>query len=248
MAIHFALLEIRRAVFSVSFLVAVMAAAAVGLVGMLPELEYGPTQGALYLFRSFYSSGLGLLAPLLATLPFSHSYAVERNSDFSKAVMLRMPPLRYATVKLAVSALAGGLVLVIPVIAVLAWATATYPIVPDVNGLPRLFGNILASSPSSYMSTMVALAFIFGATFAVVGLASSVFFRSAYYAHIIPLALYLVPAFFLGSVGLGYLDPPMMWEPANHVGTTPLTVVSQYAVFFVTGAVVFLAFLRVREE
>ncbi|MDO8963837.1 MAG: hypothetical protein Q7W30_05010 [Coriobacteriia bacterium] len=245
---RYVLKELRRAVVSVPFAVGLAAATAAGLTGMLPELRFANTAGALYLFRAFYSSALALLAPVIATVPFAQTYAAERNSGFSRSVFVRMASRRYAAIKLAVSAFTGGLVLALPVAGVALWVTGAYPMVADPNGPPTLFARTLPLAPVAFIWSQVAIAFAFGATFATVGLACSCVFRSPYFASVTPLALYLVPAFLFGSIGLGFLDPPMMWEPSNHIATSPLTVGAQYLVVLGTAAFVFFRFLRLKEE
>jgi len=242
--------ELRRAVLSAPFAIALAVATIAGLSQMLPALQNAdPAMGAYYPFSRFHLSVLTLLAPLLSTLPFSQSYAAERNSGFSKSVLQRLPQRDYAISKLLVTALAGGLALAIPLGGALAWSLGRYPLVADAfNPPPRLFGQITANSQLEYMLLALALAFLFGATFAVVGLASSVLFRNPFYAHVVPMILYIVPAFVTGSLGLGYLDPPMMWDPSGNIGTTPFTVVAQYAVFLGVSVLVFLRFLRFKEE
>ncbi len=245
---RYVLKELRRAVVSVPFAVGLVAATSAGLTGMLPEIPFARTAGALYLFRAFYSSALALLAPVIATVPFAQSYAIERNSGFSRSVLVRLTGRRYAGIKLAVSALTGGLVLALPVAGILLWATRAYSIVADPNGPPTLFARTIPLTPLAFMWVQVGVAFVFGATFATVGLACSCVFRSPYFASIMPLALYLVPAFFFGSIGLGFLDPPMMWEFSSHIATSPLTVGAQYLVFLAVATFVFFRFLRFKEE
>ena len=214
---------------------------------MVPELRFGHEAGAVYVFRMFYNSSLSLLAPMLATIPFAQSFAAERNSGFLRSIMCRMPARRYAIGKLLSAALSGGLVLAGPLLGVLLWATSVYPIVADPNGNPVLVGR-LSVEPLAFMWISVGIAFLFGATFSVVGLAGSVFFRSPYYANVVPLPLYIVPALFFVYAGLPYLDPPMMWSPSNNVGTTPATVGGQYAAVLVVSVFLFFTFMRLREE
>jgi len=242
--------EFKRAIFSAPLVIALAVATIAGLSQMLPALQNAdPATGAYYPFARFHLSVLSLLAPLLATLPFSQSYAAERNSGFSKSVLQRLPERNYAISKLLVTALSGGLSLAIPLGGVLAWSLLRYPLVADAyNPPPQLFGHITAGSQLEYMLLALVLAFLFGATFAVVGLASSVLFRNPFYAHVVPVILYVVPAFVTGSLGLGYLDPPMMWDPSGNIGTTPFTVAAQYAFFLGVSVLVFVRFLRLREE
>jgi hypothetical protein len=242
--------EVRRALLSLPFVLAVLVGTIAGLSQALPAVQGGaPDMGAYYVFSRFHSSVISLLAPILATLPFAQSYAAERNSGFSQAVLQRMSQVGYSTRKLLVAAASGGLALAVPVGGALVWSLSAYPLVPDPdNPLPLLFGHVHAGSQLQYMLFATALTFLFGATFAVVGMASSVLFRNPFYAHVVPMVLYIVPAFVTGSLGLGFMDPPMMWDPSGNIGTTPLTIATQYAVFLVVAVAVFNRFLRLREE
>lgn len=219
-----------------------------GLAGALPEARFAGEAGSLYVFQFFLEGPLPLLGPLLATLPFARSYAAERNAGFSLCVLRRLPLRSYAGAKLLANAIAGGLVLAIPVAAAAIWTRTAYAEIPDPAGDPRFLGAQAAVSPDVFMCAHVGLAFAFGATFATVGLAASVLFRRPFAAHVAPLVCFIVPALFFTYVGWDVLEPSVMLIPSSNSYVSPASLAAQYA--FVAGAsvAVTLAFFRLREE
>jgi len=244
---RYLLLEARRAVVSLPFVAGVCITLLAGLSGAIPETRFAGEAGSHYVFL-FFMEGLPWLAPLVATLPFARSYAAERNSGFSLSVLRRLPVSSYAGVKCLTNAVAGGLVLAVPVAAAAIWARTAYAEIPDPNGDPRFLGAHLTLSPSLYMCACVGLAFAFGATFATVGLAASVLFRRPFAAHVSPLVLLTVPAFFLPYAELAFLEPSVMLIPGSNTRASVASLAAQYTFFAVGSVVVIRAFFRLREE
>ena len=246
---RYLLVEARRSVLSLSFVAGLLIAVIAGLSGVLPELRFANQTGSLYVFNRFHDGALAVLGPMVATLPFARSYSIERNARFSRSVLCRLRPHLYAATKLSTNALAGGLVLALPLAGAALWARLAFPEVTDPNGNPTFFPSQVATmSPAAYMCAMIGLAFLFGATFAMVGLAASVLFRRPFVANVLPLVLYVVPALFLFEFGLAYLDPPMMWDPGNHSRTSLASLLAQYALLGGGSVIVTLVFLRLKEE
>jgi len=109
--------EIKRALLSRDFF-AGLALAVVSIAAWImpafrhyPDLAEMGRNGALYWFIWAHSGYIPLFAPILATLPFTRSYAEERNGGFSRFVLQRLPSFRYWVVKLVSNAMAGGLCL-----------------------------------------------------------------------------------------------------------------------------------------
>lgn len=248
--LRYQMLEIRRAIVSTQFLVGLSLAALGVVTWMLPELGGGDASGALYLFRRSYNGYISLLAPVLATIPFAASYAIERNGGFSRYVLLRCRGSSYLTMKLISGVVAGGLVLAAPFAGAVLWLTARYPLVtantPERHA-PLFVTGTYTPEPLAFMWILVAISFLFGATYATLGLASSVLLRNPYYAHIVPFAVYIIGGMLLGGLGLAYLEPSEMWTLSNTY-TTPLSFGMQYAVFWIVSLVVLVRFFRFKEE
>src|SRR5690606_17776012 len=148
--------EIKRSIFSYPFLIGWLIAMAGIAAWTLPKLQFASEMGALRLFLWLHDGYISLLAPVIATIPFAQSYAIERNSGFSRFVMQRLSLARYQTAKLVSNALAGGLVLVIPLVSALIWVTAKYPMtVPDPNGNPPFFQNLDPPDPLVHMGLLI---------------------------------------------------------------------------------------------
>ncbi|MBT9283075.1 MAG: ABC transporter permease [Hydrogenibacillus schlegelii] len=247
--LRYLLQEIKRAVVSFPFLLGILFSLTGMVVWSLSEMMLVQGKSALHWFLYMHDGFLALLAPVIATLPFAQSYAVERNSGFSRLVLQRLPLVQYKIAKLLSNALAGGLVLALPLIAVIVWLTTKYPLhLADPNGDPPFFNNLPSPVPIVHIGLVIGLAFLFGATYATVGLAGSVLFRNPYFANVIPFAFYVILGFLLGLSGYSYLEPSLMWRPSNNSYATPFTVLGQYLVLWFVSLGVYLRFFRSRED
>ncbi len=213
-----------------------------------PELRWGDETGAFYLYFLLFDGPVSLAAPVLAAAPFASSYALERNEGFSRSILMRAKTVRYQVVRLLSNALAGGLVLALPMTGMLLWLQARYPLVEDINGPSPFFGSTVYLDQVTHMWLLAGLSFLFGATYATVGLASSTLLRNPYYAYVIPFAAFMIPAILLGNTDFAFLYPAMMWEPSMNTYATPWSVGAQYAVFWAVSLTLYFRFFRFKEE
>jgi len=213
-----------------------------------PELPWGDVTGAYYLYFRAYSGYVSVLAAVVATVPFASAYALERNEGFSRNILMRTKTVRYQVVRLLSNALAGGLVLAVPMTGMLLWLLSRYPLVEDINGPRPFIGSTVYVDQVPHMWLLAGLSFLFGATYATVGLASSTLLRNPYYAYVIPFAVLMIPAILLGNTDFAFLYPAMMWDPSMNTKATPWSVGAQYAIFWAVSLTLYFRFFRLKEE
>jgi len=242
------LTEIRRSVLAAPFFMGVVLVVLALFWWIRPELPWGDEVGAHYLYFRAYNGYASVLAAVVAVVPFASSYALERNEGFSRSILMRAETVRYQVVRLLSNALAGGLVLAVPMTAARLWLQARYPLIEDINGPRPFIGSSVYLDQVTHMWLLVGVSFLFGATYATVGLASSTLLRNPYYAYVIPFAVLMIPAILLGNTDFAFLNPAMMWDPSMNSKATPWSVGAQYAVFWAVSLTLYFRFFRSKEE
>lgn len=249
--------EMKRALLSRPFFVGLALAVVSMAAWIMPEFRHYPDlaemgrNGALYWFIWAHSGYISLFAPILATLPFTRSYAEERNGGFSRFVLQRLPSFRYWVVKLVSNAMAGGLVLALPSAAALCMSTAAFPMYPRpyLERLPSYFFYDLGPPAGLvYMGLQVATAFLYGALSATLGLAASVLFRNAFIANISTFTLFMIVGFLFAFAGFGHLNPMFLWSPSAHTWSTTTSFAAMHFVAWCLGLIVYGRYFRLREE
>jgi len=226
------------------------AAVALGFVLLIPgALQYneGPKDvpgmnPALYnVYEAFMwaeKAWLILFVPVLATLPFADSYALDRVSGYLRAVLMRASYRRYLLTKLVTNLLAGGLALALPL--ALFFLLSHFFFATDLPSMQeaRMHPTGPASSiyweqPALFIFFLIAVAFVFGAVYATLGLAISFWTANRYVVLATPFVLYHTANFILGIAGLARWTPPMTFYPVGVSNSTWLSVFGELALIFV---------------
>lgn len=245
------LTDLRRAVFSWPFLIAVGLVVVIQAIWIRPDLEFAEFSGAFNLFLRLIDGPASLLAPILVTIPFAQSYALERNSGFSRNVLMRQSLRSYQASRLLANALAGGLVLALPLAGAVAWVSSAYPFIsfhPETQPPVSFIGSYFFPDQATYMWLMVAWMFLYGATVATVGLAVSTLLQNPYYANVAPFAILFVVGIIAHTLDMAHLSTTVMFSAASNLSATPLSVGAQYAVFWLVSLAVYFRFFRLKEE
>lgn len=241
--------ELYRAVWNRTFLLSLM----IGLALLVPKLpEYcinfdrganfhpyncNPYDALLYVHSGFF----GLLAPLIATLPFGDSMVLDRAQGYLRNILLRTTFRRYFAAKFFVNLLAGGLAVAIPVLLVFIYANLIYPrgILPidqarmTPGGYPNgPFKELYRSAPDLYALFRIGLAFLFGAIYANVGLLISLLVNNRYVVLATPFLLAMVGNFVLANLDLARWTPPTTLNPNMVSTTSALTVFGELGAIF----------------
>ncbi|MFC4077451.1 hypothetical protein [Salinithrix halophila] len=145
---------------------------------------------------AYGNSIFALFAPLLATLPFAGSLASDRESNYLKYVLLRTSKKVYIQSKTIANALVGGGTIAGVLLVSLLASLVLYPVTPTVPP-PAVgaFADLRVDFPLLYCLIICGLGFLFGATYATLGLACSTFLKKRYTTVIAPFLLYILLLF-----------------------------------------------------
>lgn len=158
-----------------------------------------------------------LFAPLLASLSSASSYLEERESRFSRYVLLRMPHRQYLVCKYLINVIVGGLSIAIPLLLFYGYTLLVYarslppllqtPYTEEWMRAPGFLGGIYSLHPSLYIFARIGLGFVFGITYSTLGMAVSRFVHHKYLTTIIPLLFYWLLGFIANFINL-----PVFWS------------------------------------
>ena len=230
------------------------AATALGLMLLIPgALQYnegpkdvpGMNPNLYNVYEAFMwaeKAWLILFVPVLAALPFADSYALDRVSGYLRAVLMRASYRRYLLTKLGTNLLAGGLVLVLPLI--LFFLVSHFLFAADLPSIQeaRMRPTGPASSlywdhPTLFIGFLIGVAFAFGAVYATLGMAISFWATNRYVVLATPFVLYHAANFILGVAGLARWTPPMTFFPEGVNNSTWLTIFGELGFIFVVSLI-----------
>lgn len=148
------------------------------------------------------------LLPLLATLPYGWSYFVERKSGYERQVMARSNKKDYFLSKYIATFLAGGLVILIPLLVNFFLVACFIPaILPDYAymiyygvELGHLGSSLFYTIPILFVLLYLVLDFIFAGLFACMSLALSLLVKNRVAVMLLPFLSIL--AFHYGQMPL----------------------------------------------
>lgn len=151
---------------------------------------------------------LRLIAPLIAVLPFSDSLGLDRVSGFLRLVLVRTSYWRYLIAKVVACMLAGGLALGLSLLLCFVCANLVFPrglnfaeyevrIISILEPTGRLgpFGVLYWTAPDLYIFSLIVQGFVFGAIYALFGLAISAVSDNRYIALATPFIVYILACF-----------------------------------------------------
>lgn len=196
---------------------------------------------------------IALLVPLLAVLPFADSYALDRTQGYLRHVLVRSSYRRYFFAKFVANLLAGGLAVALPLLLLFGYTNLVYPrgLLPieesrvTIGGYPYgPLGSLYRIAPDLYILFRVGVGFIFGATYATLGLDISSFVNNRYIVLATPFLLYHVANFVLAVLGLERWSPPVTFIPDAVKTTSWLTVFGELGGIFVVSVLCLLVLAR----
>lgn len=196
-----------------------------------------------------FSGPWGLIAPLIAVLPFADSLVVDRTQGYLRHVLVRNSHRRYLLAKFLANLLAGGLAIALPMLLLFVFTSLQYP-----RGLPPLdhartfvsgpLAHIYRIAPDLYVLFRVGLGFLFGAIYATLGLAISFLVKNRYLVLATPFLLYTIANFALAVLGLARWTPPVTVIPSGVTTTSSLTVFGELGGIFLASIVCLLLLAR----
>ncbi|MBI5822552.1 MAG: ABC transporter permease [Chloroflexi bacterium] len=195
-----------------------------------------------------------LFAPLAATLPYADSYLRDREQGFARYALLRMTHRRYLVSKFVINGLIGGLAVALPMILFFGYTYSIY-----ARTLPPLawsgyteewmraigfLGGLFVPHPNLYIFARIMLGFLFGLTYATLGMAISPFVRSRYIVLAFPLVFCWVFAFLANFLGVPALSPDYVLVPDGILSSTATTILVPLGTTFFLSTISIFGFIR----
>jgi hypothetical protein len=216
------------------------------------EAQQGSPVGAVIIWQLILWRGAyGFFAALTAALPFADSLLTDRRHHFIDQVLVRSTYRDYLKAKTLATLVSGMAAVMLPAVILLAGCLLFIPPAPPV--VPELYfglneilnpnvieaGTALAISEAGYLAICLGMLALFGAAYALLGLASSFVIRNPFVVMGLPFIVYSLGYFILPtSVRLSWLGS----TEASLIPTANLiSPVSQYlAAALVFGACLLL--------
>lgn len=238
----FLLQDIKRSFMNMGFVA--------GFCGLSALLTYNFVKESLHAGSVYYAivnilaaSGFIVFLPVFPVLGYASNFCGEYESGYYRLILSRMKPQKYAQVRIISVALSGGAIVAIPYLLLCLAAIHT--------GVPEITSNTLRVDPDLEMvviaqtygvgvmvAVKVLLGFLFGAAWALVGLAFAVWMPNKYVSLIAPFVLYQSMWIFLPDI----LNPARLVR-GDHVGHL-LSVVMECVWLFAAVVVSMAGFRR----
>jgi hypothetical protein len=213
--------ELRRAVLSREFCIAVIGATCAALAGswsIMSDALGGAIMermGEISIqvsYSGMFSRVCFLVFPIICTLPFSASFVEDMESRFLRAYMLRTTRAKYIRSKIAATAIAGGLAIAAGMCLLLIIFSIVFPplgVMPYANPQGYSYGIYFIG---------VLLVSLGGATWALFGGFASAALRNRYLAYAMPFILYYVLVVFQERYwSSSYALSPREWVYPEHL-------------------------------
>lgn len=220
--------DLRRAFCNMGFAVGIGSAMLIIMRGLI---ENSNLDGSISMYELILNamalSGFGPFAAIFPVLAYSTSFCGEYRSGYLKLLLSRMSWKKYAATRILTTALAGGMVIALP-FAVMCATAYHY----GVHGLPQ--NGMYAGTNVAYyiqhygdfyvMAGKVILGFLFGAMWALFGMAFAVWSGNKYVTLVAPFVLYEVMWLFLDFAP--YLNPIRLYR-GDSLDSYPLSAIME---------------------
>ncbi|GEM_PF-4728625 len=231
--------ELKRAIFNIKFLIAIIVGLGILLLGMLTNIEelnklYSSQGGANAYFnwmdvmvranRGYFSK----IAPLLAALPFADSFIRDKNSGYIRSVLYRSNIKEYSYAKFTANGVCGGASIAIPSLIMYLICSVLYQntLPPIIDGHIRVgyypqgtAAFLFTSYPYLYILAMIILQFIFGFVYANIGFVISLFTEKRISAMLSPLLIFIALSILCEFFNVAWFNPEYQLMPWRTVNT-----------------------------
>lgn len=258
--------ELRRAFWNYGFLIAVGFGVLAFAQGLSDYLSPKLTEEVVLQLPPFWNNSyeafiwaqlgvFGLIAPLMAALPFSDSYLIDKTSGFLRSLLSRMSYKKYLLTKYFSTALSGGFALALPMVVFFIFTNVAFQRGLNTNIYEQRvittpealgpFGVLYQHNPDLYILLLIGLGFVFGAVYAIMGLALSVFVNNRYVVLATPFVLYMLAHFLLSVIGMPLWSPLSALVPHWLIGIKWIHIgTSLGGIFLVSSLTFFLGTLQ----
>lgn len=179
---------------------------AVGLYRRGTIFSSQPMNPVNLLMNVLFYTPFSLFAALLATLPFTDSFLEDYQHGFLRYVVFRVPYRKYLLAKSLAVSLAGGAAVSGSILVMLVLLTLIGPVdfashhyitnsTLGTSGPWGPLGWLYSVSPLAYLGFLLSSSFVFGAAYALLGLAISTLISNRYVVLAAPLVFFQIFSF-----------------------------------------------------
>lgn len=187
------------------------------------------------------ASYLVVLAPLLASLVFSHSYLDDKNSGYLNFIYIRIEKKKYVFTKLLVNAIASGLSIITSSVVIILILSAIYGI--NINpeyalNISGPFSDIYISNKYLYLLIILCISFMFNVVFSTLSLGISGIIDNKYISFLSPFFYYIISGSVFYVIGLYKLNSTTLFMPNENVDLLGLMLYQ--LILFIIGVILFI--------
>lgn len=182
-----------------------------------------------------------LLLPLLAVMPYVHSYYQDKKLGYIKNILTRTKPIHYYLSKWIGVFLSAGTVIILPLIINLLLFMTVYPAMkPQVAasyytiGDGSMLANLFYQQPFQYILFYLLLAFIFAGLIGTIGLVTEFFTEYLFIVLLSPFLIYIFTASLLDMMKLENYSPNNFLRPSYGNGNLVIILIEAVIIFSLT--------------
>jgi len=188
-----------------------------------------------------------LFAPLAATLPFASAYLHDRDHGLVRYILLRMRHRAFITSTFLVNGLAGGLAIAVPMLFFFGYTYTVYartlpplsatPYTEPWMWAPGFLGSYFTTHPNLYIVGRIITGFLFGMTYATLGMALSPFVCNRYIVLSVPFIFMWMYGFIVNVLGLPVWSSMYALAPDAIRDSTAITIFVPLSILFICSTV-----------
>lgn len=241
-------LDLKRSLVNKGFLAGLLFASVLLLYNAVACSPLDGSRSTYFILANVYgTSGFMPFAAIFPVMAYSTAFCEERSSGYLRMILSRMSIRRFAWTRICTVALSGGIMLAIPfsTVSVIAYAGGAHGL-PAGSDEGLFYGTKMIEYIVRYgdwyiLVGKVLLGFLFGAMWALVGLAFSVWIPNRYVGLIGPFVLY--DAMWLCLASVPVLDPIYLVR-GDDLGSYPLSAFMEAVYICATFPVIFAGIRR----
>ena len=193
----------------------------------------------------FWFNGMDLytlIMPLIASLPYSTSLLLDRKINLNNMICLRTKCKKYLISKITANALIGGVVTSVPPLIFLAilYCTLSHQIVEFGVHPTGFMKSLFMTNPLRYILYYSLIAFLFGAVYATLSMAVSIFTNNKIVTTITPFVYWFLGSFILETFKLISISPAMTNAFFVRTNSNLYLILGQLIVFLFLGVTIIL--------
>ncbi|MCB2306252.1 hypothetical protein LGL08_07185 [Clostridium estertheticum] len=237
--------DFKRAFFSKKTLISSLIVLTLLLIPYFSEIKFPHPglDGINYFIRLGGFSYLPFIAPLLASIPFSNSYIIDKEKDVFSKLFTIIEPKVYFTSRLIVNALVSGFVFLITKTILLIFLIIAYGINNIHIDVTGTFSPIYNKSKIAYIIISLLITFVSAASFSTFILGISTLTKSKFLLILLPLFYVVVTAVILPNTCLvEQLNVMTLFQIDIYSKITGIGIILYDLILFSIGSFLFYCF------